>query len=692
MNRDSLVRNIKGVGEKTEKLLEKLGIVTVGDLIEHYPRNYDTYEPPAAVKNLIVGKKQAVSFVLAKKPDLVSTRRMQFVTLKFGENPSLTLKWYNMAYLRNSLMVGEKYVFRGMVTKKSGSFYIEQPEVMTAEEYEKKLDFMQPVYPLTQGVTNHLLIKLIRQVLEQLDLSKEFLNESIRRRYHLAEYNFAVSQIHFPENKECMLKARERLAFDEFYLFALAIRLLKENHEAAENIYKIGSSGTELSVCRSFRAGLAFPLTGAQMKTWQEIQTDLLSDKVMNRLVQGDVGSGKTVIAQLALLAAADCGFQGCLMAPTEVLAKQHYESFKKDFKNVILSNGKTPQIVLLTGSMTAKEKRIAYAQIEAHEADIIIGTHALIQEKVVYDKLALVITDEQHRFGVRQREVLSSKGGSPHVLVMSATPIPRTLAVILYGDLDISVIDELPARRLPIKNCAVGTGYRPTAWHFIEQQVRLGHQAYVICPMVEESEMLEAENVIDYTEKLRRALPSDIEVCYLHGKQKPKEKNEIMERFAKNEIQVLVSTTVVEVGVNVPNATVMMIEDAQRFGLAQLHQLRGRVGRGDAQSYCIFINTSDKGNASERLEVLVKSNDGFFIAGEDLRLRGPGDLFGLKQSGLMEFKIGDLFNDLDLLKAAADAAKETPDEVLFGKNTDGSVLSAAIDRYMRRTLETLVL
>lgn len=689
MDRDSLVRDIKGVGEKTEKLLLKLGIVTVGDLLEHYPRNYDVYEPAVSIEAVVAGKKQAVQTVLFKRPDIVSTRRMQLVTLKLGTgNSALTLKWYNMAYLRNSLIVGEKYVFRGLVTEKKGSLVMEQPEVMSCEDYEKKLDFMQPIYPLTEGVTNHMMIKLIHQVLEKLDLSKEFLDEAIRRRYHLAEYNFAISQIHFPENKECMLRARRRLVFDEFYLFALAIRMLKENHESASNPYRIEAEG----VCQSFVEKLKFPLTGAQKRAWGEIAKDMASERIMNRLVQGDVGSGKTVIAQLALLAAADCGFQGCLMAPTEVLAKQHYESFVRDFENVVLSDGRCLRTVLLTGSMTAKEKRLAYEKIAAHGADIIIGTHALIQEKVVYDRLALVITDEQHRFGVRQREFLSAKGETPHVLVMSATPIPRTLAVILYGDLDISVIDELPAKRLPIKNCAVGTGYRPTAWHFIEQQVRMGHQAYVICPMVEESELLEAENVIDYTQKLRSKLPKDIVVEYLHGKQKPKEKIEIMERFSKNEIQVLVSTTVVEVGVNVPNATVMLIEDAQRFGLAQLHQLRGRVGRGDAQSYCIFMNTSDKPDSSERLEVLVKSNDGFFIAGEDLRLRGPGDLFGLKQSGLMEFKIGDLFNDMDLLKAAADAAKDTPPEAICNANGLVTALSAALDHYMRRSLEALVL
>ena len=390
------------------------------------------------------------------------------------------------------------------------------------------------------------------------------------------------------------------------------------------------------------------------------------------------------MIALLALLAVAKAGFQGCLMAPTEVLARQHYEGFVRDLTPLGI------RVELLTGSMTAKEKRLAYERIENHEADIIVGTHALIQEKVSYSQLALVITDEQHRFGVHQREFLAGKGEQPHVLVMSATPIPRTLAMILYGDLNISVIDELPAKRLPIKNCAVGTNYRPKAYTFIEKQVRLGHQAYVICPMVEESENMDGEDVISYTDILKAYLPSDICIEYLHGKQKPKEKNEIMERFARNEIQVLVSTTVVEVGVNVPNATVMMIEDAQRFGLAQLHQLRGRVGRGDAQSYCIFINTSGQQQAGDRLDVLVKSNDGFFIASEDLKMRGPGDLFGIRQSGLMDFKVGDLFNDMDLLKAAGEAA-----ERLFEEDAQlehHSELKSKLDSYMKHSLDSLIL
>ena len=399
----------------------------------------------------------------------------------------------------------------------------------------------------------------------------------------------------------------------------------------------------------------------------------------MNRLIQGDVGSGKTIIAVLALLRAAENGYQGALMVPTEVLAKQHVESVTSLFA----AHGIEKNVVLVTGSMSAKEKRLAYEKIASHEADIIIGTHALIQEKVLYDKLALVITDEQHRFGVAQRETFGNKGTLPHVLVMSATPIPRTLAIILYGDLDISVIDELPANRLPIKNCVVDTGYRERAYRFIEKEVRNGRQAYVICPMVEVSEMIDAENVLDYTKLLRKNLPG-IRVESLHGKMKPKEKNSVMEEFASGQIQVLVSTTVIEVGVNVPNATVMMIENAERFGLAQLHQLRGRVGRGKEQSYCIMINASGDSSKNRRLEVLNKSNDGFFIASEDLRLRGPGDIFGLRQSGEMEFRLADIYTDAVTLKTVS----EDVDDLLLRDENLEQPEHAELKRKLNRYLE----
>ncbi len=677
------ISTLKGVGEKTEGLLNRLGIFSIEDLLEYYPRGYDIYEAPVFPEQVQEGEKAAVICTLQAAPAALRGSRTPMVTLKMrGPGRMLYMTWYHMPYLKNQLKVGETYIFRGTAVNKHGSLTMQQPEIFTPEDYEARRGVMQPVYPLTEGVSNKLLTRLMAQALSEADLSREYLPLAIRGRYKLAEYNFALRQIHFPTDYETMLTARRRLVFDEFFVFTLALATIREHTGQIKNNYVIGSA----SECEALIQSLPYTLTHAQLRTWEEIRADMASDRVMNRLVQGDVGSGKTIIAALALLAAAKSGFQGCIMAPTEVLARQHYETFEK----LLAPYGVT--VVLLTGSMTAREKRQCYARIESHEADIIVGTHALIQENVVYDRLALVVTDEQHRFGVRQREILSDKGQSPHVLVMSATPIPRTLAIILYGDLDISVIDELPAKRLPIKNCVVGTGYRKTAWNFIEKQVRLGHQVYIICPMVEESEMMDAQNVLDYTQQVRQALPGDICVAYLHGRQKPKEKNDIMERFAAGEIQVLVSTTVVEVGVNVPNATVMMIEDAQRFGLAQLHQLRGRVGRGDAQSYCIFVNTSDKKSAQERLDVLVKSNDGFYIAGEDLKLRGPGDLFGLKQSGIMEFKIADIFNDMDLLKEASDTAKALllEDEQLCGDSHQE--LALKLKRYIKRSGEGLTL
>ena len=455
---------------------------------------------------------------------------------------------------------------------------------------------------------------------------------------------------YFPEDKEVFYHARERLVFEEFLQFILAIRKLKDSNSRMDNEYVIPLDlRTE-----EFQKALPFELTGAQQNVWREIQQDMASEHAMSRLVQGDVGSGKTIVAVLALLNTALKGYQAAMMAPTEVLARQHYESITSLFEayNIPI------KVVLLTGSMTAKEKRRAYDRIECGLAKIIVGTHALIQDAVYYDNLALVVTDEQHRFGVKQRESFAKKGGVPHVLVMSATPIPRTLAIILYGDLDISVIDELPANRLPIKNCVVDTSYRQTAYTFMKKQIAEGRQCYIICPMVEESEAMEAENVTDYSRMLQEEMGTQIVVDHLHGKMKQAAKDEIMERFGRNEIQILVSTTVIEVGIDVPNATVMMIENAERFGLTQLHQLRGRVGRGKYQSYCIFMTGSKAKETKKRLEILNKTNDGFKIASEDLKLRGPGDLFGIRQSGLMDFGLGDIYQDAAILQKANEAAE----------------------------------
>ena len=645
------LRTLKGVGEKTEKLFQKVGIYDTDDLLHYYPRNYDEYETPVDIAELKEETVQAVSAAVCSGVYVNSVRGRQIISVNIADQSGkFPVVWFNLPYLKKTLRKGSWFVFRGRIVRKQGKLEMEHPEIFTPSAYEEILHNLQPIYGLTAGLSNKTVVKMVTQLLETLPMQSEYLPEELKERYRLADINYALKTIHFPKNKEELLVSRKRLVFDEFLLFIISVRRMKEKAEETPNCFLVKETWLTEEVIER----LPYSLTNAQLNAWHEIERDLAGRTMMSRLVQGDVGSGKTILAFLAMFLVADNGYQAALMAPTEVLARQHYEGFLK----LMEEQGLSFPTVLLTGSDTAKEKRIAYERIASGEAAIIIGTHALIQEKVEYANLALVITDEQHRFGVKQREALTTRGNPPNVLVMSATPIPRTLAIILYGDLDISVIDELPAKRLPIKNCVVNTSYRPKAYSFIEKQVRQGRQAYVICPMVEESEGMDAENVLDYTQKLKENLPSDIRIEYLHGKMKPKEKNRVMESFAAGEIQVLVSTTVVEVGVNVPNATVMMVENAERFGLAQLHQLRGRVGRGEYQSYCIFIQ-GNQDQISKRLEILNKSNDGFYIAGEDLKLRGPGDLFGIRQSGDMEFRIGDIYNDSTILKEASEAAEE---------------------------------
>lgn len=678
-----LLRDLKGVGEKTEKLFLKLNLRTTEDLLTYYPHRYDTYEPAVSVRELTQDKVQAVAGVLSQGVVQTRVRNLTILTaVVVSEGEKLSLTWFNAPYLRNTLKKGNSYVFRGKVIRKNGRLCMEHPEIFTPAGYEEVLHRMQPVYGLTFGLTNKTITKYVKQLLEEMPLEGEYLPEDIRENYQLADYNFAVQNIHFPKNQAAFFQARNRLVFDEFLFFILAVQRLKEKVQAVQNEFPMKPVWETEQVVEN----LPYHLTHAQENVWHEVERDLCSHRLMSRLVQGDVGSGKTILAFLAMILAAQNGYQAALMAPTEVLAVQHYQALGQLLEENHLEHCRA---VLLTGSTTAKERREIYRQMAQGEANLIVGTHALIQEKAQYQNLALVITDEQHRFGVRQRDALLERGPIPHVLVMSATPIPRTLAIILYGDLDISVIDELPAQRLPIKNCVVNTSYRPKAYQFIEQQVCQGRQAYIICPMVEESENLEAENVLEYTQRLEEIFPPDIRIASLHGRMKPKEKNQIMETFSRGEIQILVSTTVVEVGVNVPNATVMMVENAERFGLAQLHQLRGRVGRGSHQSYCIFMQGNQE-EVSKRLKILSQSNDGFYIAAEDLKLRGPGDLFGIRQSGQMEFRLADIYQDASILKKASEAAAEIlaldPDLELpqYGK------LKEKLAKYMKYQLESL--
>lgn len=678
------LRTLKGVGEKTEKLFAKIGVTDMESLLSYYPRNYDAYEEPVEIQSLEEGAVVAISVAVITGVYVNQVRNLQVITTTVADlTGKISVTWFNAPYLRSAVRKGIRFVLRGRVVRKQGKLQMEHPEIFTPAAYEEILHSLQPIYGLTAGLSNKTIVKLIHQVLDEQKLQAEYLADEYKERYHLADRNFAIPAIHFPKNMQELLAARRRLVFDEFLLFILAVQSLKEKTEEAPNAFPMHPVWTTEQIIES----LPYDLTKAQLNVWHEIERDLSGQALMSRLVQGDVGSGKTILAFLAMIMTVENGYQAVLMAPTEVLARQHFQAMEKllEEQNIDFCHP-----VLLTGSDTAKEKREKYKLIASKEANLVIGTHALIQEKVVYCDLGLVITDEQHRFGVKQREALTTMGNPPNVLVMSATPIPRTLAIIIYGDLDISVIDELPAQRLPIKNCVVDTSYRPKAYSFMEKQIRQGRQVYVICPMVEESEGMDGENVLDYTLKLRNVFSPDIKIASLHGKMKAKEKNVIMEAFAAGEIQILVSTTVVEVGVNVPNATVMMVENAERFGLAQLHQLRGRVGRGEYQSYCIFMQGNGAKEISKRLQILNKSNDGFYIAGEDLKLRGPGDLFGIRQSGLLEFKLGDIYQDADILKAASETASE-----ILSLDADLSLpqneeLQRRLSAYMKEDLQNL--
>ena len=683
------ITELKGIGEKYAQLLGRLSVYTVEDLVGLYPRDYELYQEPAFISTLSPDYENTnvvIDGVVSKKIDVYHTGKLAVISTFINDENGDRIKctWFNMPFLKSSLKLGMRYIFRGRFVIKNGIKILEQPQMYTRSQYSEIEGTMQPIYPLTKGLSNKTVANAVHQALEKFDagLDKEYIPGYVRQKNELAEHNYAVVNIHFPKSMEDYIQARKRLAFEEFFLFVLAVRSLRNSNERIPNGYIIQND----SRTNDFIEKLPFSLTNGQKSAWTEVKKNMSGKGLMSRLIQGDVGSGKTIIAVLALMNTAYAGYQAAMMVPTEVLAKQQYDSITKMFNNM----GVELNVSLLVGSMTAAAKRKVYEDIENGRADIVIGTHAVIQEKVIFKNLALVITDEQHRFGVNQRRDLSDKGNNPHILVMSATPIPRTLAIIVYGDLDISVIDELPAERLPIKNCVVDESYRPNAYKFIENQVHAGRQAYVICPMVEDSENIEAENVIDYAKKLSGELPDDIKVEYLHGKMKASQKNEIMEKFSKNEINVLVSTTVIEVGVNVPNATVMMVENAERFGLAQLHQLRGRVGRGGFQSYCIFVSGNKSKKTKDRLEILNKTNDGFKIAEEDLKLRGPGDFFGVRQSGDFDFGIADIYTDAKVLKSASEAAGEVLDKDPELGLEENRYLAEKVSEYTVKCLEKL--
>ena len=647
MDLNCTVSELPNVGEQRAKKLNSMGIYTAKDLLTHFPREYNDRSNICKIKDLVLNEENTFIACVKGQGESIRVKNITFTRIKlYDETGSVFAVWYNQIYMKKAFDEKTQYLFTGKLQKKYGKLEVASPEY---EKAEIAIDKIVPIYPSVNGLSQKIWRKLIGEVLEQLrGQLQECLPFWIRKEYLLCECNFAIENIHFPQTQERFFQARRRLVFEEFFLLQLGLLLMKQTLQE-------GKQGIMLQkeyAVEEFKKMLPFTMTNAQKNVLEEIKKDMIKGKVMNRLVQGDVGSGKTAVAMTAAYWTIQNGYQAVLMVPTEVLAEQHYKSFCEMFEPLGIKT------VLLSGSLTAKQKRTVLEQIATGEAQMILGTHAVIQKSVVFYKLGLVITDEQHRFGVRQRSALAEKGENPHILVMTATPIPRTLALILYGDLDISIIDELPPGRKKIDTIAVTSAYRERIYHFIKKHADMGLQCYIICPMIEENEKIEVQAVLSYTEALQEGTLKGYRVTCVHGKMKAKEKQNIMEQFSKGEIDVLVSTTVIEVGINVPNAVIMLIENAERFGLAQLHQLRGRVGRGSEKSYCILINEGKNSIAKQRMNVMSKSCDGFIISEMDLKLRGPGEFFGTKQHGLPELKIGNLYKDMSILKEAQKAAE----------------------------------
>lgn len=649
LNLDTDIQFVKGVGPTKVVMLNKLGIYTVKDLIEFFPRMYEDRTKLYKINEFEQGKNALFLGTVCQKKEIKRIRKNLAIysTYVCDENGVCKLTWFNQKFIFQKIQEGNTYLFYGKPTIQNGRFVVEGAMIYDVNELSK-VQGIYPIYNLTAGITQNYIFKLVNEVISSVSMYNEIFDEEFKQKNKLMNKKDALYSVHFPSSFENVKNARNTLIFEELFMFQLGLMMLKNT-----NLQNERSRKYERVEKQEFLDLLPFKLTNAQSRVISQIENDIYSNKVMNRMVQGDVGCGKTMIAAVAMFIAVKNGYQAALMAPTTILANQHYNELSNYFSKIGV------RCELLTSATTKKNKNIIIEKLKNHEIDILIGTHSLIEDNIEFDNLSLVITDEQHRFGVKQRLKLTKKNDEVDTIVMTATPIPRSLAIILYGDLDISIVDELPPGRTPIQTFAVNDSYETRVNEFIRKQVNNGRQVYIVCPLVEENDELDLKSVEMLYENYKNNIFPELNVGILHGKMKNKEKDEIMLDFKDGKIDILVSTTVIEVGISVSNATLMVIENADRFGLAQLHQLRGRVGRGDKKSYCILKSNNKSLVSRQRLKIMVDNTDGFIIAREDLNLRGPGDFFGIRQSGLPEFKIANLLNDATMLEKTTDSVKE---------------------------------